>query len=127
MTRKNSNLEYRVLQMIKDGGPEGILQSQLWKSIKATSREGSRISLKLEKAGLIERHRVLHEGKWTYKLVAKKRSININSIIDIPCAFCVEQAKCDVGSEISPLTCKKLSSWVEKAAYEYNHEFEESS
>lgn len=113
--------------MIKDGGPEGILQSQLWKCIKATSREGSRISLKLEKAGLIERHRVLHEGKWTYKLVAKKRSININSIIDIPCAFCVEQAKCDVGSEISPLTCKKLSSWVEKAAYEYNHGFEESS
>ena len=127
MARRNGDLEYKVLQMIKEGGSEGILQSQLWKNIKATSREGSRISLKLEKAGLIERHRVLHEGKWTYRLIAKKKSLNINSIIDLPCAFCPEQAKCEIGGEISPLNCKKLSLWVEKVAHEYNHEHESSS
>ncbi|OYT56187.1 MarR family transcriptional regulator [Candidatus Bathyarchaeota archaeon] len=122
MARKHENLEYKVLQIIKESGSKGILQSQLWKKINATSREGSRISLKLEKAGLVERIRELHDGKWTYKLIAKKRLLTIDSIMDIPCVFCVDQNKCGVGSQFSPTTCKKLSEWLEKISY--NHQGE---
>ena len=114
LTRKHNNLEYKVLQIIKESGSQGILQSQLWKRIGATSREGSRVSLKLEKAGLIERIRELHDGKWTYKLIAKKRVVTLDSVMDIPCIFCLQQDRCDVGSNISPTTCKRLSEWLEK-------------
>lgn len=51
---------YEVLQLIKNNGKDGILQSNLWKKIGVTSREGSRIALKLLKQGLITRKRVLH-------------------------------------------------------------------
>ncbi|RLI04334.1 transcriptional regulator [Candidatus Bathyarchaeota archaeon] len=119
LTRKHDNLEYKVLQIIKESGAEGILQSQLWKRINATSREGSRVSLKLEKAGLIERKRELHEGKWTYKLIAKKKVVNIDSIINLPCIFCPDQPKCGTGSAISPTSCPKLSKWIERETF--NH------
>lgn len=113
MGRKRDNLEYKVLQTVKKSGDEGILQSQLWKEMKATSREGSRISLKLERAGLIFRHRVLHNGKWTFKLIAKKRPVTIGSISDLPCVFCVEQNKCGVGGIISPNTCSNLTEYMD--------------
>jgi hypothetical protein len=118
LTRRHNNLEYKVLQIIKESGSQGILQSQLWKRIGATSREGSRISLKLEKAGLIERIRELHDGKWTYKLIAKKRIVSLDSVIDIPCIFCLQQDKCDVEGSISPTTCKRLSEWLEKESHQ---------
>jgi len=117
-SKKGEDLEYKVFRMIKDRGDKGILQSQLWKRINATSREGSRISLRLERAGLIERRRELHEGKWTYRLIAKKRSVNPLSILDLPCAFCPNQDKCGLGGPISPATCPLLAQWVEKTAYE---------
>lgn len=113
MARKRDNLEYKVLQIVKKAGSEGILQSQLWKEMSATSREGSRISLKLERAGLIYRHRELHGGKWTFKLIAKKRSVSVDSISDSPCVFCIEQNKCGVGSIISPNNCSNLTEWMD--------------
>jgi hypothetical protein len=109
---REEDLEYRVLQMIKECGPEGILQCKLWKKIGASSREGSRISLRLERAGLIDRRRELHNGKWTYKLIAKKRVVTMDSIVDCPCTFCIDQERCEVGSTISPITCEKLSNWL---------------
>lgn len=114
MARRRDNLEYKVLQIIKKSGSGGILQSQLWKKMSATSREGSRISLKLERAGLINRSRELHDGKWTYKLFSKKRAVSIDSILDLPCVFCIEQEKCGVGSAISPNNCSNLMEWMDK-------------
>jgi len=116
-SKKGEDLEYKVFKLIKDRGDKGILQSQLWKKIKATSREGSRISLRLERAGLIERRRELHEGKWTYRLIAKKRSVNPLSILDLPCAFCPEQDKCGLGGPVSPASCPLLAQWAEKMVH----------
>ncbi len=112
MVRKHTDLEYKVLQIIKAAGEKGILQSQLWKKINATSREGSRISSKLERSDLVNRCRELHNGKWTYRLVAKKSAMSINSIIDLPCAFCPDQEKCGLGSDLSPITCERLLEWI---------------
>jgi DNA-binding MarR family transcriptional regulator len=112
MVRKHDDLEYKVLQIIKSAGKKGILQSQLWKKINATSREGSRISSRLERSSLIDRNRELHEGKWTYRLVTKKSAMTIDSIIVLPCTFCSEQEKCGPGSDISPITCERLTKWI---------------
>jgi hypothetical protein len=114
--KRHENLEYEILRMIKEKGQEGILQSQLWKLIKATSREGSRISMRLERAGLVERQRILHEGKWTYKLVAKKKAITVDTLIELPCGFCYLQEKCGAGNPLSPCTCPRLNQWVEREA-----------
>jgi len=121
MVRKHEDLEYTVLQLIKDAGKSGILQSQLWKKINATSREGSRISSRLERTSLIGRNRELHDGKWTYRLVAKKSAMTIDSIIDLPCAFCADQEKCDLGNDISPITCERLLSWISLNTSGSNH------
>lgn len=112
MSRRDKDVEYKVLQIIKESGPDGILQSKLWKKLSASSREGSRVSLRLEKAGLIERKKVLNHGKWTYTLVAKKRAVNVDSILDIPCFFCLEQGKCGIGAQISPINCSLMSRFV---------------
>lgn len=108
------DIEYKVLHLIKEAGDGGILQRNLWKKIGASSREGSRISLRLERAGLIDRNRELHEGKWTYKLIAKKRPVSIGSMVDLPCTFCPIQGMCGLMNPVSPPTCEWMSTWVTK-------------
>ena len=47
MPRRNE-LEHKALDVIANNGKDGVLQSELWRKLDATSREGSRIALKLE-------------------------------------------------------------------------------
>ncbi len=109
---KHNDLEHRALQIILNKGKEGILQCDLWRDLKASSREGSRISLKLERKGLIKREQELYDGRWTYRLFTKRQPATIDSIISCPCLACIEINKCGVGGVISPNTCDKLSSWL---------------
>jgi len=101
--KRHEDLEYKAFQLVRESGTKGILQSLLWKNLNATSREGSRISARLEKLGLVRRSRELHGGKWTYRLIAKRRTMKVDSVMDIPCVFCVEQGKCGVGVGFLPL------------------------
>ncbi|MFH1328737.1 MAG: transcriptional regulator [Candidatus Bathyarchaeota archaeon] len=121
MVKRDRNLEYKVLQIIKKSGTEGILQSNLWKKMNASSREGSRVSLRLEKAGLIDRKMELNQGKWTYKLIAKKRAIKSEIVLDFPCVFCIDQERCGTGSFISPPTCERLTVWIHHRAFSSNN------
>ena len=105
-------LESRALEIIMSLGAEGILQSELWKKLAVSSREGSRLSLRFEKRGLVERRRVLHDGRWTYMLVSKKKGVTIDSIVDCPCLLCGDMEKCSELGDISPITCEKLMEWV---------------
>ena len=109
---KHNDLEYRALQLISSKGTDGILQSDLWRELNASSREGSRISLKLENKFLIRREKELHNGRWTYRVYIKRRPIEIDSIANIPCVSCVDIDKCESGSEISPSGCKQLDNWL---------------
>jgi len=77
---KNNDLERKALKLVVDAGEEGILQSDLWKSLDVTSREGSRISLKFAEKEVIERRKVLHNGRWTYKLFNLTKYVSLESI-----------------------------------------------
>ncbi len=113
---KNNDLERKALKLVVDAGEEGILQSDLWKSLDVTSREGSRISLKFAEKEVIERRKVLHNGRWTYKLFNLTKYVSLESIKDSPCIVCDEIDKCFVGGQVSPIVCPKLTAWVDPNA-----------
>ncbi len=109
---KRDLLERRALQIIMNKGEDGILQSDLWKELEASSRVGSRISLNLGKKNLITRQRELSDGRWTYRVFVNIRSLDIDSFSDIPCVSCDEILKCEKGGEFSPETCKIMTKWL---------------
>jgi hypothetical protein len=109
---KRNDLEQKALQYIMNTGFKGVLQSDLWHELRASSREGSRISIKLETKGLIRRNKELCEGRWTYRLFPKRMPASIESIADCPCLMCADDPRCDPSSSISPKTCDRLTDWV---------------
>ncbi len=109
---KRDRLERQALEIILSKGEEGILQSDLWKELEASSRVGSRISLNLGKKNLITRQRELYDGRWTYRVFINIRSLDIDSITDVPCVSCAEILKCESGGEFSPDTCKIMTEWL---------------
>jgi hypothetical protein len=109
---KRDDLEYKALHLIVNMGSQGVLQSDLWRKLGASSREGSRIALKLESKGLIRREKELFGGRWTYRLYPKRRPASINSIIDCPCLMCPNDARCEAWGAISPNECEKLTEWI---------------
>ncbi len=115
---KHSDLEHKALQFIANTGDEGVLQSNLWRQLNASSREGSRIALKLEGKGLVRRERELFCGRWTYRLYPKRKPASINSIIDCPCLTCVVSIRCGAYGATSPNDCDKLTEWIDILAQE---------
>ena len=111
MPRRNE-LEHKALDVVANNGTDGVLQSELWRKLDATSREGSRIALKLETKGLIIREKELYEGRWTYRLFPKRKPASLNAIIDSPCLMCPNDAKCGAWSPISPNDCPRLTAWI---------------
>lgn len=109
---EKEDLISKVYKLVLEHGDKGILQSELWKKLNLTSRDGSRIATRLEKRRLIKRERVLESGRWTYKLIPLVIPIDTSSVEDSPCIICPDEPKCDIESNISPLTCLKLESWV---------------
>jgi len=109
---KRNDLEQKALQYIINTGFEGILQSDLWRKLRASSREGSRIALKLEDKKLIRREKELCDGRWTYRLYPKRLPARIDSIADVPCLMCPDNQRCDPSSTISPQSCEKLTEWL---------------
>ena len=111
MPRRNE-LEHKALDVVANNGNDGVLQSELWRKLDATSREGSRIALKLETKGLIIREKELFEGRWTYRLFPKRKPASLNAIIDSPCLMCPNDAKCGAWSQINPNDCPRLTAWI---------------
>ena len=109
---KRNDLEQRALQFVVNTGFNGILQSDLWHELGATSREGSRISLKLENKGLVRREKELREGRWTFRLFPNRLPASIDSIVDCPCLMCPENPRCDPSSVTSPENCDRLTDWL---------------
>ena len=101
-----------VCEIVATYGNNGIHQSDLWKKLKLTSRDGSRLALKLERMGLITREKILLKGRWTYKLIIVKSPIGTESLEGAPCLVCPVQSKCSLDGEISPRTCQFIEDWV---------------
>ena len=102
----------RVCEIIAGYENEGTLQSELWKKLKLSSRDGSRLALKLERMGMITREKILEKQRWTYKLIIKKIPISTKSIEGAPCLTCSVQSKCSIDGEVSPKTCQWIEDWV---------------
>jgi len=109
---KRNDLEQKALQLIINMGSKGVLQSELWRRMNASSREGSRISIKLESKGLIYRERELHNGRWTYRLFSKRKPVSIDSIISCPCLLCPDSSRCGSEGTPSPNNCERLTKWI---------------
>jgi len=105
-------LTNKVCEIIADYEAEGMLQSELWKKLKLSSRDGSRLALRLERRGIITREKLLEKGRWTYKLILKKTPISTESIVDAPCLTCPVEQKCTLEGEVSPRTCQLIEDWV---------------
>ena len=102
----------RVCENIAGYESDGIFQSQLWKKFKLSSRDGSRLALKLERMGMITREKILEKERWTYKLIIKKTPVSTKSIEGAPCLTCPVEAKCSLDGEVSPKTCQWIENWV---------------
>jgi hypothetical protein len=102
----------KVCEIIAEHESDGILQSQLWKKFKLSSRDGSRLALKLERMGMITREKILEKERWTYKLIIKKTPVSTKSIEGSPCLTCPVEAKCLLDGEVSPKTCQLIENWV---------------
>ena len=113
---KHNDLEQKALQIIMSSGNEGLLQSELWRKLGASSREGSRIALKLESKGLIRRERELRNGRWTYRLYPKRLPASIDSIVDCPCVMCPDSPRCGPTGNVTPQNCEKLTEWLFRMA-----------
>ena len=114
MMSKRDSLENRALKVILEGEEQGVLQSDLWRALGASSREGSRLALKLEKKKFVRRERELLDGRWTYRLFATRRPATVDSVLGVPCTTCTVVVKCCAGGETSPETCEKMELWLQE-------------
>ncbi len=105
-------LTARVCDILAEKESDGMFQSELWKKLKLTSRDGSRLALKLERMGTIYREKILEKGRWTYKLILKKTPVSTLSIENAPCLVCPVEQKCSLDGEISPRICQLIEDWV---------------
>ncbi len=105
-------LTARVCDILAEKESDGMFQSDLWKKLKLSSRDGSRLALKLERMGTIYREKILEKERWTYKLILKKTPISTLSIVNAPCLVCPVEQRCSLEGEISPRSCQLIEDWV---------------
>ena len=105
-------LTKKVCDILAEKESNGMLQNELWKKLKLTARDGSRLALKLERMGTITREKLEEKGRWTYKLVLKKTPISTHSLENAPCLVCPIEQKCSLEGEVSPRNCQLIEDWV---------------
>jgi hypothetical protein len=90
----------------------GIYQSDFWKELDISSRQGSRVAESLVEKGLIERTPTVYEGHNTYFLqpVAKDLDFSMLMAGDMLSPF--------VGDEEVDPNSDAFSQWVMNLAYE---------
>ena len=106
------DLTSRVYKLVVERGRDGVLQSEIWKELGLTSRDGSRLAIRLERRGLIGRVKVLEDGRWTYKLTPLRFPTDMTSIEKAPCIVCQYEPKCSIEGEVSPYVCPWVGPWV---------------
>ncbi|MGB8023567.1 MAG: transcriptional regulator [Nitrososphaeraceae archaeon] len=105
-------LAAKTIRIIIGNGKDGILQTNLWKKLDLTGRNGSRIATRLEKRSLIIREKIRHDGRWTYRLFAAKLPADTQYIEQAPCLTCPVEHMCSVESAYSPNNCNLIEEWA---------------
>ncbi len=112
MPQKLSKLEEKAIKLLLKYQDKGLLQSELWHKLGVTSREGSRIAIRLEKKGMIKRVKEFAKDRWTRRLVPLIRRVTIEPIKGAPCISCEYEHVCGRGGVVSPQSCIKLEKWL---------------
>ncbi|MCL5068024.1 MAG: transcriptional regulator [Thaumarchaeota archaeon] len=108
------DLTSRVYRFVAEHGKDGVLQSTLWKELVVSSRDGSRLAVRLEKHGMIQRQKILDGTRWTYQLTPLRTPLNIKSIEQSPCTTCPYESRCSLTGVVSPLCCPWIFEWAIK-------------
>jgi hypothetical protein len=108
----NDDLTGKSFKIISHNGNDGMLQSNLWKELDITSRDGSRLAVRLEKQSLIKREKILEKGRWTYKLLPIELHADIVSIDKAPCLMCPVEHMCSEDGSYSPNNCNLIQDWL---------------
>jgi hypothetical protein len=108
----NDDLTGKSFKIISHNGNDGMLQSNLWKELDITSRDGSRLAVRLEKQSLIKREKILEKGRWTYKLLPIELNVDIVSIDKAPCLMCPVEHMCSEDGSYSPNNCNLIQDWL---------------
>ncbi len=116
------DLTSKVYKLVVERGKDGVLQSEIWKELGLTSRDGSRLAIRLERRGLIGRVKVLEDGRWTYKLTPLRFPTDMKSIENAPCIVCQYEQKCNPEGEINPFICPWIGPWVVKEKREFDQQ-----
>lgn len=109
---KMTKLEERAIKLLLKYEDSGMLQSELWHKLGVTSREGSRIAIKLEKKGIVKRVKEFANDRWTRRLVPLIKQLSIAPIKGAPCPSCTYESVCGLERSVSPCTCVRLEEWV---------------
>ena len=105
-------LTHKVCELLLNQDSNSMLQTELYKKLKLSARNGARLSLKLERMGTVTRQKILENERWTYKLILKKTPVSTDSLGGAPCLTCPVEQRCSVDGEISPMTCPYIEEWV---------------
>ncbi|MEM4297872.1 MAG: Lrp/AsnC family transcriptional regulator, partial [Nitrososphaerota archaeon] len=110
-----SKLEEKALKVLMKYEKEGILQSELWHKLGVTSREGSRIGIKLEKKGFVKRVKAFANDRWTRRLVPLITQMDVSVLDGIPCPSCVYEGVCGPRGEPHYRQCMLIEEWLTKS------------
>jgi len=113
---KMSKLEEKAIKLLLKYGDKGLLQSELWHKLGVTSREGSRIGIKLEKKGVVKRVREFANDRWTRRLVPLIKQVNIQALNESPCPSCIFENICGPNGNDYFRTCQLIEDWVLRMA-----------
>jgi DNA-binding MarR family transcriptional regulator len=91
---------------------KSLFQSELWRRLDVSSREGSRIARQMEEQGLVERKKELHDGRWTYLLIPKHTTKGLETIEDIFCLNCPYEPRCSYDSPRYLIECEYIENWA---------------
>src|SRR5436309_13213837 len=56
-------LKNKILGLVEKRGDNGMFQSEVWKKVKLSSRDGSRLAVKLDRQNLVNSEMVLEDGR----------------------------------------------------------------
>jgi len=112
LSQRMSRLEEKAIKLLLEHESSGLLQSDLWHMLNVTSREGSRIAIKLENKGMVKRVKEFANDRWTRRLVPLVRRIEVGALKGCPCPACEHNDSCRSTGTASPATCPTLEAWV---------------
>ncbi|MCS7143112.1 MAG: hypothetical protein NZ920_04890 [Aigarchaeota archaeon] len=110
-----TKLEEKAIKLLLKHHTKGLLQSELWNKLGVSSREGSRIAIKLEKRGIIKRERVYANERWTRKLVPLIKQFDIKPLLGAPCPTCPYNDNCGYQKTYNPMVCPLIERWITSA------------